>query len=223
MVLISPMGLRKIAKKAVFGRIVKLVCNDFVTRTLLLVQREGRKNKKKESYLKKRRILGVVLAIVLLAVAVPAIAAHVGSLSAQTTVVETISITSTKEAPEKIEPGDLFGFGGEVRNHSDTNTYGMIYQWYLWLISPVGEKTEVTMEENEEGELGLWSNDTKGGPPICVGSIQLFVGSEPYTPGEIRNLGPGAMHELKALVETSKAMDTGELIATVMVQRVAPQ
>jgi hypothetical protein len=157
----------------------------------------------------------------LLTLAIPVLGAYIGSLTVETTVREPTAVTGLTEVPVEIDPGMVFTFDGEVWNDSSEITYGMVYHPFLFSISPIGEEIEVVLEEIEDTpELKLWA-DAKGGPQY-LGTIAIYVDGEAYLLGEIKNLPPRSMHKIKAEVKTHEGMATGQLIATIGIERRAP-
>lgn len=167
--------------------------------------------------MRKKIVIGVLVAVVIVAVAGPVLAAWVGSMRAETNIREPISISGgVIEIPEWIYPGQPFEFGGEVYNEAPLS-YGLRYYGYLIFYYKLEEEIKIPLENN--GEINF---STKAGGPQNFGTVSININGEAYSPGTLINIGPGETHKLKVIVTTSLGLEPGHLIAEVSVIREAP-
>lgn len=176
---------------------------------------------KEEGRMRKKIVLGVLIAVVLItAIAGPAIAAWVGSLRAETDIREPISITDgVVEIPGWVYPGQKFEFGGEFHNEAPL-TYGLRYYGYLIFYYKAEEEIKIPLESIEES--GAVNFSTKAGGLQYFGTVSIDINGEAYSPGSIKNIGPGETHKIRVIVVPSKDIETGHLVAEVIALREAP-
>ena len=173
---------------------------------------------------KKIRI-GVVVAVVVTLFAVstgPALAAWIGSLRGEVQIEEPIQVIQEITPPGSVYPGETFNFAGEITNSSQSSygirLYGFL--WFVWLFEGIENVTEIALEELPvSGEVSV---SVAAGPPIDLGTIEIYVNGFLYSPGSIINIGPNQTHEVLVVVTTSHAAPAGRLMAEVFATREAP-
>ena len=191
----------------------------------------------------KRKIVIVSVAIaVILCLAGPgqALAAWVGSLRGEAQIQNPIDIIQFASPPVEIFPGQGYGFGGEIPNHS-SEEYGLrAYGWIWWIWEETGEELKISLEEvseegaitipapildkvSEDGGIGISTPTVAAGPPeIYLGTIELYIDGRWQSLGSVFNIEPGQVLEAQVVVTTSHSLEPGKVGAVVFFLRGAP-